>query len=116
MNNEKELGGFFELERISNQRTPLDHDFTYTKSARASLRRIFTARHIEHIYLPYYICNAVLAVVNEFHLSYSFYSIDQNFRIKNLPSCKKNDTLIYVNYFGLNNNYCYSFYFRQSQS
>ena len=57
-----ELGGYFELEK--NEDKSYHTSAVRLNSGRNCLRVLIRSRKIERIYLPYYICNAVVSWKN----------------------------------------------------
>jgi len=100
----KEIGGFFELELNKN-------DDIYHKNAialnsgRNCLYYILKIEKIRKIYIPTYICNAVIEPLENFNISYEFYNIDKKFEILQDIKLNKNEYILYVNYFALKDKY-----------
>ncbi|OYE04421.1 hypothetical protein [Nostoc sp. 'Peltigera membranacea cyanobiont' 232] len=96
----KPIGGFFELE-IQNK------DYTYHSNAialsngRACLNLILKHIHAQRIWIPFYTCNALLEPIKTNQIPYSFYSININLEPTEDFKLKKDEYLIYINYFGL---------------
>lgn len=71
-----------------------------------SARAAFTALlqnmpEVSRIWVPAYICEAMLAPIEFTHKECAFYRIDEQFNIASSIKLKKNDLLLYVNYFGV---------------
>lgn len=95
------IGGYFELE-ISNRGSMFHDDLVALNSGRNALEFILRSReNVNSVYLPYYTCDVLLEPLKKLRLNYKFYSLENNL----LPSeieLKKNDVIIYTNYFGIN--------------
>lgn len=95
------IGGYFELELPPTTGTYYRDAMAY-QSARASflalLRQSF---HVKRVWLPYYICNAMLAPVRAAGKEVCFYRLDDQFAVSSEVSLRTGDLLLYVNYFGV---------------
>lgn len=97
------IGGYFSLE------LPLREE--YHKNAirlntgRNCLEYILRARGYKKVYVPYYTCKAVMEPINKLGIQYEFYHIDICFEISDHFSLKKDEALLYTNYFGLKQRY-----------
>lgn len=96
----KEIGGYFELEKSHG--SFIYDDAFLLNSARNALRYLIIHKSIKRIFLPYYICDAVIQVCLQEGISINYYSIGKDF----YPNCEEvHDAYLYVvNYFGLINN------------
>ena len=96
--NNKEMGGFIEFYL---QKTGEYHNKAYKINlARHSFNFLAKANNFKKLYIPKYISNTVYDNLN---IPYEFYDIDENFcPILDRPKSKQ-DALVYVNYFGVNN-------------
>lgn len=100
----KIVGGFFELELNSSGKA-FHQKACALWCGRACLSLIVQKLEPIKIYVPFYVCDTLLEPLIENHIEYVFYEIDENLEIKNLPFLAENELLIYVNYFGLKENY-----------
>ena len=96
------IGGYFELEL--RQYGSLFHDSaTALNSGRNAFAYILKNLAVKKIYLPLYICHAMLQPLQKLQIDYTFYSIkedlepDQNFTVGS------DEFILYINYFGLKN-------------
>lgn len=99
----KEIGGYFELE--VPKKKEYHSKAIHLNSARNALKFILKAQHISKIYIPYYICNTVLEVINDLKIEYEYYTIDSSFEIISYIEVHQNEKFLYVNYFGLKSAY-----------
>lgn len=96
----KTLGGYFELELP--QRGEYHQDAIRLNTGRNAFEYILRAKGYRNVFLPYYICDAMLEPVHKLGLTCEFYNIDETFRPLFDYSCLgENDVFVYVNYFGI---------------
>lgn len=99
------IGGYFELELPDYGGFPHD-DGVLLNSGRNALEYVFFALgDVNHVFIPYYTCDVVLEPIQKLHIVYSFYSIDNNLELKELPTLQKGEYLLYTNYFGIKDEY-----------
>lgn len=72
------------------------------QSARAGLRYLVELTKTKHVFLPIFICNAVVKAVSDAKAQIHFYSLDESLYPTSLPSIRSDTLLLYVNYFALN--------------
>lgn len=97
----KEIGGFFELEL--NKKAEYYSDAIKLNSGRSCLKYIIKSRNPQKIYLPFYSCNSILDIIIEEKIDFEFYYINKSFEPIINNEIKGNDFILYINYFGLNN-------------
>lgn len=95
------LGGYLPLEtRPSDE--PLYPDLFRYNSARSAFLHLLTCLPLfKHIWLPHYICDAMINAVIASCKSFSFYRIGSDFRPSFDFTLKTSDLFLYVNYFGI---------------
>lgn len=71
-------------------------------TGRNCLEYILTARKIQKVYLPYYICETVLEPIIKLGIGYEFYHLTTDLLPAEIKECRKNEAFLYVNYFGIN--------------
>lgn len=98
-----EIGGYFELELP--HKAQFYPDLIPLNSGRSCLEYILKAKRYKKIYIPYYICDVVLQPVQKLVNNVEFYSIKDDFTIKDAIVLKENEVVLYVNYFGLMDEY-----------
>lgn len=97
----KEIGGFLEFERYTNKQY---HDkLIKLNSGRNCLAYVINAENIKEIFLPYYICDAVIDVCKNNNVKINYYHIDSNFEPIDADEFKGSWVYI-VNYYGLISN------------
>ena len=99
----KAIGGYFSLE------LPLYEE--YHKNAiklntgRNCLEYILRSHKYIKIYIPYYTCEVVLEPLNKLGIAYEFYHINLDFELAEVICLKKDEALLYTNYYGLKQRY-----------
>ena len=104
------IGGYFSLE--VNDGWGYHHDALRLNSGRYALEYILKARKYRKIYLPYYICDSVLQPIKRQGVKYEFYHINKKFEPADKIEPNDDAAVLYVNYFGLKNNFASSFCYR----
>lgn len=110
----KEIGGYFELELRDGAH--FHKDAIALNSARNSLKYILTGSRPSRVYLPSYCCDSLIEPLEDENINYSFYSIDKNFEIIEMPSLKNNERIIYINYLALKARYINNLHLIYGQS
>jgi hypothetical protein len=104
MNPNITFGSFLNLEplNVQNIKNTLPFHSIWGKTAygRQSFFMILSMTLPKKVYLPYYICDSVPAVLDALNIQYESYSINQDFT-PNLPELEQNSKVLIVNYFGL---------------
>lgn len=103
----KEIGGYFELELTTVQRSERFKSFIAVNSARNALELIFSqlVEKPRLVHLPAYTCDAVIAPLDRLKIPYRFYRINQNLEIPILPEVADDEYIIVNNYFGIKDTY-----------
>jgi hypothetical protein len=101
------IGGFFELETGPGNSAYHSSALALT-SGRACLSAIIQSEKISKVYAPFYTCNALLEPFLIARIKVEFYALNDKLELKNELSLKKNERIIYINYFGLKNVYAAS--------
>ncbi len=98
-----EIGGYFELQLPVKE--PYYPDLIPLNSGRSCLEYILRAGSFTKIYLPWYICEVLLEPVHKLGIKTDLYTINDDFTIKDSILLKETEILLYVNYFGLMDEY-----------
>ena len=98
-----EIGGYFELE--SNLSGEFHTNALKLNSGRNCLRYILNTEKPSKVFIPRYCCTSVLTPFLDKGYAFEYYNINERFEINKLPSLKKGQLLVYVNYFGLKTDY-----------
>lgn len=102
---QKAIGGYFSLELPYNENGEYHRDAIRLNSGRYCLEYVLRVKKYAKVYLPYYMCDAVLQPINKLGLDYQFYHIDKYFHIAEVLQPKKDEVVLYCNYFGLMDEY-----------
>lgn len=94
------IGGYLELE-LPAEREQLYPDAQLFQSARAAFRALLISVRPTKVYLPKYLCNAMLEPLLEEQINHSWYDIDDSFNVITDIKLDNNEFLLYVNYFGV---------------
>lgn len=109
----KPIGGYFELE------LPVFPEYHSKAIAlnggRFCLEYILRCRQYQKVYVPYFICESALEPIIKLGISYEFYHIDKAYHIVNAVHLADDAALMYVNYWGLQNEYCRQLAFKYGQ-
>lgn len=101
----KPIGGYFELE-LPVGGSPYPQAFP-VNNGRTGLELIIKARNYTHVYLPEYICPAVFEKLNQMDVKWTVYDINEKLEAPHiLPTLRETDAFLYVNYFGIKDEYC----------
>ncbi len=114
MSSLKEIGGYFELEIREGHF--LHDNLVKLNSGRNAFEYILRVCKPTKVYFPKFTCDVMLEPLIKLNIEYSFYSIDENLEIIDKPNLKKNELILYTNYFGIKDEYSreLSKYYKQS--
>lgn len=96
------IGGYFELELPKSGKFPYPSALKY-QSARAAFLALLYARKPKRVWLPKYICDAMLAPLQMAKIECVWYELDSKLAVSGEVQLAVDDLLVYVNYFGLHN-------------
>jgi hypothetical protein len=99
----KAIGGYFELELPKIESFPYQNAHQY-QSGRSAFRALIQARQPKKIWLPSYICDAMIEPILAERVAVEFYPIGLDFMPETHIHLKECDLLVYVNYFGICSN------------
>ena len=94
------IGGYFELE-LPPARVPMHHAALKFQSARAAFLALLRASKPTRVWMPYFICDSMLAPIKAAGVDVAFYSLDAQFGIAGDIELAAAEILMYVNYFGV---------------
>ncbi|MFC5694230.1 hypothetical protein ACFPU0_01500 [Pseudomonas sp. GCM10022186] len=94
------VGGYFELELPSGTTGLYPEAFRF-QTARASFHALLCAGRPRKVWMPHYICDSMLGPLDRAGIEVSFYSLNEDFSIKDEINLHPEDWLLYVNYFGV---------------
>lgn len=100
---ENNIGGYFSLE------LPCTEEYhaqaMKLNTGRNCLEYILRCRAYKKVYLPCYLCTAALEPFAKLGVEYQTYSIGQHLELIEYPILNDGEALMYVNYFGVKDNY-----------
>jgi hypothetical protein len=97
----KKYGGFINKSFLKKKRNNLPKLFS--KNGRSSFDIIIKFIKPKKIYLPYYACKDLLKVLKLNKIKYQHYSINKSLKSKKKIILKKNEYVLLINYFGIEN-------------
>jgi hypothetical protein len=97
----KKYGGFINKSFLKKKRNNLPKFFS--KNGRSSFDIMIKFIKPKKIYLPYYACKDLLKVLKLNKIKYQYYSIDKRFKPKKKVILKRNEYVLLINYFGIEN-------------
>lgn len=98
------IGGYFGLE-LNKGESEYHHSLYKMKSGRSSVSFLLSHLKPTHVYLPFYTCDALLEPFEANNIPYTFYAINKEFEIENIPALKDGELLVYINYYGIKDYY-----------
>lgn len=99
------IGGFLELELFPQPGPGYHAAALGLHNARACISHVITQTAMRRAWVPYYTCNALLEPFEAAGVPYQFYALDEQLELPVLPILAEGEYLVYVNYFGLKNEY-----------
>jgi len=96
----KAIGGYFELE-LPVAIYPLPQHAIRFQAARAAFHALLNVGQPQRVWMPKYICDAMLAPLHALGIEIIFYDLDQRLGVVESVTLAPQDWLLYVNYFGL---------------
>ncbi|MCA6073430.1 hypothetical protein [Fulvivirga sedimenti] len=97
-------GGYFGFENDVRESNVIKDHFLMV-NGRSALFLILKIVKPTKVYIPFYICDSVIDSFHEARVPISFYEINEQFELKEIPSLRETEMLLYVNYFGIKENY-----------
>lgn len=94
------IGGYFELELSDNRCLPYSGSARF-QSARAAFVALLRAGKPKRVWMPRYICNAMLAPLQDEKIACVWYNVNAQFDVDGNVDIASEDWLLYVNYFGI---------------
>jgi len=95
------IGGFFELE-LPRAGEPYHARALALSSGRACLRRILERLAPVRVWIPFYVCDAVLPAIEHAGATVKFYPVDETLDpLLPADQLSDDDVVVYVNYFGI---------------
>jgi len=97
------IGGYFELELPDKQQLPYPVAARF-QSARAAFLALVRVGKPKRVWLPKYICNAMLSSLEKAETECMWYDVNDRLEVDTNTKIGIDDWLIYVNYFGICDN------------
>lgn len=99
------IGGFYELElpKVNNE---FHKDAISLSTGRSCISLILEKEKPTKVYIPFYTCSALYEPLMKYNIIFEFYGIDETLEPTKLPTLRENEIYIYINYFGLKNEFC----------
>lgn len=101
---DREIGGYFEFE-LGTQNKEYHSNTISLNTGRNAFEYILLVKNISKVYVPYYMCDVMLEAAKKHEISIDFYRIDNKFELLEEIEIADTEKLLYVNYFGLKENY-----------
>lgn len=99
------IGGYFGLGGNLKDTKEYHGSAIRLNNGRNALRYLLIERDVQHIYIPRYICKAVLEPIKEIGIDYDFYRLNANLEILGFKNFSPTSYVLYPNYFGLKGRY-----------
>jgi len=96
------IGGYFELELPAERQFPYPEAARF-QSARAAFRALIRAGRPKKVWMPKFICNAMLAPLEAENIEFDWYDVNDQLEVEEIAEIGIDDWLLYVNYFGICN-------------
>ncbi|QIH09983.1 MULTISPECIES: hypothetical protein [unclassified Pseudomonas] len=96
---DKPIGGYFELELPPNGPGAYPGSLKF-QSARAAFCALLQVGRPSRVWVPRYICDAMLSPLKVTGIDFSFYALEDDFSIDTNLQLGADEWLLYVNYFG----------------
>ncbi|MDE6295911.1 MAG: hypothetical protein K2M03_07600 [Muribaculaceae bacterium] len=102
----KAIGGYFELELSRRNDNPPGHQGIYLNSGRHAFEYILrNIGKVSQVYLPRYTCDVMLQPLNRLGINYTFYDVNRQLKLDNLPVLADTEYIVINNYFGIQDSY-----------
>jgi hypothetical protein len=97
----KPIGGFFELETCLGGDRELHPEATRMSLGRAALRLVLERMRPTRVWVPFYICTAVLQTLEEVGIPFAFYPLSEELSPLDEWRLSPDEYVVVVNYFGI---------------
>lgn len=98
------IGGYFELELPDNHSLPYSGSIRF-QSARAAFLSLLRAVRPQRVWIPKYICNAMICPLSQENIECIWYDLNDQLDVDDNVKTYPGDWLLYVNYFGICNDH-----------
>ena len=94
------IGGYFQLE-LPDSKPHYHQNAQLYQSARAAFRSLLQAGRPRKVFIPKYICDAMISPLHEEKIDYEWYELNDTLDVPNSLALGEEEWLVYVNYFGI---------------
>ena len=101
--NNKEIGGFFGLEKLINNCGEFYPDLIHLNTGRNCLLLIVKNKKIGKIYIPLFLCDSIVNLCRKYNIGYEEYNVGKDLMPIFNKSLKSDEFILIVNYFGFLN-------------
>lgn len=99
------IGGFFELETAKGAGL-IHKNSILLNTGRNCLEYLLISNNVKKIHIPKFICDVVLEPLEKLEIEYKYYEINEQLEIQDSLDVSNDEYILYVNYFGLKDEYC----------
>lgn len=100
------IGGFLPLELTTGKAYHFGSACESLNTARNCLEYLLIVEKYERIFLPYFLCDALLEPIHKRKVKFEFYYIDESLEpVFDFNLLKETDVFLYINYFGIKDGY-----------
>lgn len=100
------IGGYFEWEFPAKNEFDLHPNAILLNSGRHALEYILNGiEKINRLWIPYFTCDVILQPLKKRNIRYSFYHINSNLELIEMPNLENDEYLLYTNYYGIKDAY-----------
>lgn len=100
MINQKEIGGYMELELPNGKEYYEGPSIMRLNTGRACIYYALKKANVKKVYLPHYLCTSMFQAPKALGIDVELYYMDEQFRPKEIHSTSKDEAFLYINYFG----------------
>jgi hypothetical protein len=104
MSSSKPIGGYFELE-LQHSKSYLHADAIALNTGRNCFEYILRANKPSRVYMPKFTCDAMLEPLQKLGIPFTYYALNEKLEIETSVDLKKEELIVYTNYFGLKDEY-----------
>lgn len=94
------IGGYHGLE-LPYYEGNIPQSLIRMNSGRSAIKLVLDSANAKKVWLPLYTCDAVVRAVKEMGLDFTFYEIDEDFKVKVDLNLNEHEIILLIDYFGL---------------
>ncbi|MDO4218976.1 MAG: hypothetical protein Q4C78_03180 [Synergistaceae bacterium] len=95
----KEIGGYFELDRLTSDKGEYYKDLIALNTARNASVYLVKVKGIKKIYIPYFLCDSISLVCDREKIVYEYYHVDESFQPVFAKALNDDEYLYIVNFY-----------------